>query len=60
MPHFRLKCSSVRQSMSGEVQGNLYITGDNPLFNTSQAEQLVKALNEKGIYSVKGDLVPLS
>jgi D-alanyl-D-alanine carboxypeptidase/D-alanyl-D-alanine-endopeptidase (penicillin-binding protein 4) len=41
----------------GVVQGNLYVIGGNPLFSSAQAEQLVKSLNEKGINSVKGDLI---
>jgi D-alanyl-D-alanine carboxypeptidase/D-alanyl-D-alanine-endopeptidase (penicillin-binding protein 4) len=41
----------------GELQGDLYVKGANPLFLGSQAEQLAKALNEQGIYSVKGDLI---
>lgn len=41
----------------GEVQGNLYVMGANPLFSSAQAEQLVKSLNAKGITSVKGDLI---
>jgi D-alanyl-D-alanine carboxypeptidase/D-alanyl-D-alanine-endopeptidase (penicillin-binding protein 4) len=41
----------------GELQGDIYVKGANPLFLGSQAEQLAKALNEQGIYSVKGDLI---
>jgi D-alanyl-D-alanine carboxypeptidase/D-alanyl-D-alanine-endopeptidase (penicillin-binding protein 4) len=41
----------------GELEGDLYIKGANPLYLGSQAEQLAKALNEQGIFSVKGDLV---
>jgi D-alanyl-D-alanine carboxypeptidase/D-alanyl-D-alanine-endopeptidase (penicillin-binding protein 4) len=40
----------------GVLEGNLYITGANPLFNSAQAQMLAKALADQGIHSVKGDL----
>jgi D-alanyl-D-alanine carboxypeptidase/D-alanyl-D-alanine-endopeptidase (penicillin-binding protein 4) len=41
---------------NGEVLGNMYVTGADPLMITARAEQMARELNAQGIRSVKGNL----
>ncbi len=42
---------------SGQIQGNLYVTGRDPSFHYEHAVMIARDLNKMGIRSVTGDLV---
>jgi serine-type D-Ala-D-Ala carboxypeptidase/endopeptidase (penicillin-binding protein 4) len=58
-PQFTFGTSVLRDSAvkNGEVQGNLYVSSDDLVFNTADALTLARELNQHGIWSVRGKLI---